>query len=426
MTNSLDKNIDHKHIWHPFDAIDTPENLFITHAQGIYLHTDDGRKIIDAIGSWWVNLHGHCHPTLVAALKEQANQLEHVIFSGFTHQPAIDFTREFLKATQYPYDKIFFSDNGSTATEVAIKMAFQYWYNQGKARTKLLAFEGAYHGDTFGAMAAGDRSSFNKPFFPFLFEVTFIPLPSDETIEMLLSKLETQFATEEFAGFIFEPLIQGAAGMRIYKAKHLERIIQLCQKYQVITIADEVFTGFYRTGKLLATEHMHTAPDIVCLSKGITGGFMPLGATVCKEYIYSAFASTDVYKTFFHGHSYTGNPLALALAYASLKLLLEHNTQIQIQKISTLQANFSAQLLQKHKHIRCNSLGTILSIEIISSDQGYFSNLKETIYHHFLSRGILLRPLGNILYFLPMYCFTETEIRSVHASIDSFLGELPQ
>lgn len=419
------QDADKAYIWHPFDAIDTPENIAIEQAEGIYLYTPEGRSIIDAIGSWWVNLHGHCHPKLVKALQEQVQNLEHVIFSGFTHKPATDFAQRLMEATQHNYSKIFFSDNGSTATEVALKMAFQYWHNRGLVKTKVLALEGAYHGDTFGAMSAGERSKFNEPFFPFLFEVEFINVIDISNVESFLQDVSQKLSSGQYASFIFEPLVQGAAGMRIYDAKLLDQLLSICKQYEVITIADEVFTGFYRTGKLLASNHLQKNPDIVCLSKGITGGFMPLGATLCKSFIYEAFQSDDVYKTFFHGHSYTGNPLALALANASLELLLEPNTQQQIQALTQQQAGFSLKLSQKHAHIRCATLGTILSIEIVNTvSKGYFSSLKEQIYHYFLERDILLRPLGNVIYFLPMYCFTTSEMALVHDAIDQFLETL--
>lgn len=420
------QDLDSTYIWHPFDAINTPENIVIEHAEGIYLYTPEGRKIIDAIGSWWVNLHGHCHPKLVKALQQQVEKLEHVIFSGFTHKPATDFAKLFMEATGHTYAKIFFSDNGSTATEVALKMAFQYWHNRGQRKTKVLALEGAYHGDTFGAMAAGERSKFNEPFFPFLFDVEFIDIVGTHDQDALIQDLSQRLSSGHYASFIFEPLVQGAAGMRIYDAAMLDRILALCTQYKIITIADEVFTGFYRTGKLLASQHLKHSPDIVCLSKGITGGFMPLGATLCKSFVYEAFQSNDVYKTFFHGHSYTGNPLALALANASLALLQEPNTQAQIHAIAQQQAAFSQWLSQKHEHIRTDTIGTILCVEIIdTASKGYFSNLKEHIYHYFLSRNILLRPLGNVIYFLPMYCFTAADMALVHNAIDGFLSEKP-
>lgn len=415
---------DKSYIWHPFDAISTPENIHIQKAEGIYLYTPEGRKIVDAIGSWWVNLHGHCHPKLVKVLQAQAEQLEHVIFSGFTHSPALEFADKFMEASHQVYSKIFFSDNGSTATEVALKMAFQYWHNKGVPKTKVLALEGAYHGDTFGAMAAGERSKFNEPFFPYLFEVDFISVVDIADKDALLATVAQKLSTGTYASFIFEPLVQGAAGMRMYEASLLDQLLQLCQQHQVITIADEVFTGFYRTGKLLASHHLNNSPDIVCLSKGITGGFMPLGATLCKAFIHEAFISNDVYKTFFHGHSYTGNPLALALATASLELLLESQTQHNIVQITQLQAAFAQQLKSKYAHIKCQTLGTILSLEILDTkSKGYFSELKEEIYHYFLEHNILLRPLGNVIYFLPMYCFTNSEISSIHDAIDSFLAK---
>ncbi|MFN8437241.1 MAG: adenosylmethionine--8-amino-7-oxononanoate transaminase [Cytophagales bacterium] len=421
--SSFALSTDNQHIWHPFDAIDVPENILVTHAKGIYLYTHTQQKIIDAIGSWWVNIHGHSHPELVEALTSQIKELDHVIFSGFTHLPAVNFTDLLLKTLDKNiYNKVFYSDNGSTSTEVALKMAIQYWHNLNRPRYKILALEGAYHGDTFGAMAAGDRSKFNEPFFPFLFEVDYLPFPNSDNEIQVIELAKNKLYYKEYAAFICEPLVQGAAGMRMYNPSFLQKIWEICNQTSTITIADEVFTGFYRTGKFLASDHVNSLrPDIICLSKAITGGLLPLGATVCKNYIFEAFQSKDVYKTFFHGHSYTGNPLALALAYKSLEILLNQETQNNIEMICMAHNKFCLELNNKYNHIHTRLLGTILAIEIKDKSVGYFSNLKEEIYNYFLNKNILLRPLGNVIYFLPMYIFSIEQLKYVYLEIENYI-----
>ncbi len=272
---------DKKNIWHPFTPLsDGPEPLMVESAGGVYLDLKDGRKIIDAISSWWVNLHGHSHPIIAQAIAEQAKKLEHVIFAGFTHESAILLAENLLSIFPKNQSKVFFSDNGSTAVEVAIKMAIQYWYNRGvKDRTKIIALEGAYHGDTFGSMSVGERGAFTNAFAPYLFRVDFIDFPGEENERIILSNFEKKVATNQVGIFIYEPLVQGAAGMRMYSPEILEQLISTAQKHDVICIADEVFTGFGRTGKLFASDYIEVKPDIMAVSKGITGGFMPLGVT---------------------------------------------------------------------------------------------------------------------------------------------------
>ncbi|GAB4185555.1 MAG: adenosylmethionine--8-amino-7-oxononanoate transaminase [Thermoflexibacter sp.] len=410
-------------IWHPFTPlIGHREPLLVTSAQGCYLHTSDGRKILDAISSWWVNLHGHAHPCIAEAIASQANQLEHVIFAGFTHEPAIRLANRLLQILPFNQSKVFFSDNGSTATEVAMKMAFQYFYNQKIHKPKIIAFEGAYHGDTFGAMSVGDRCPFNAPFHPYLFEVEFIPLPNKENEESVFALFKTLISSGEIGAFIFEPLVQGASGMRMYSAAWLDQAIAFAQANEVICIADEVFTGFGRTGKLFASDYLSCKPDIICLSKGITGGFMPLGVTTCTAQIQSAYYSEDILKTFFHGHSYTANPLACAAANASLDLLLSEQCQSDIRRITLCHQQF----IQENHHLPLvrgmRQLGTILAIEINQSGAtSYFHEARNSLYYYFLDRNILLRPLGNVLYIVPPYIITDGELAWIYQELIKLL-----
>jgi adenosylmethionine-8-amino-7-oxononanoate aminotransferase len=403
------------YLWHPFDVLEIPEEIVITSGEGVYIHTQDGRKILDAISSWWVNLHGHNHPVINQALKDQVDKLEHVIFSGFTHQPAIELSEKLIRILPGNMSKIFLSDDGSTAVEVAIKMALQYWHNQGIPRKKIVAIEGAYHGDTFGAMSVGARSAFNAPFNSLLFDVEFIDFPENE---ISVTQLETLLQANDVAAFIYEPLIQGAGGMRIYSSDILQALIQTAKSFNVLCIADEVMTGFGRTGKNFASEHCTVFPDIICMSKGLTGGYMPLGATSCTAEVYAPFESSNVYKLFFHGHSYTGNPLACAVANASTDLLVSDQCKTQRDQIANWYI-LAKELLKNAKNVEnVRSIGTILAVDISNNNsKGYFNETRNALYTEFLKRDILLRPLGNTVYLLPPYVISPSELAKVISAI---------
>ncbi|MCU0393457.1 MAG: adenosylmethionine--8-amino-7-oxononanoate transaminase [Thermoflexibacter sp.] len=411
--------IDQSVIWHPFTPlVGHREPLLISSASGCYLHTSDGRKILDAISSWWVNLHGHAHPYIARSIAKQAQTIEQVIFAGFTHEPAINLANRLLSILPSNQSKVFFSDNGSTSIEVALKMTFQYFYNQVIKKPKIIAFEGAYHGDTFGAMSVGERSPFNAPFRPYLFEVEFIPLPTPENEEKVFAQLAQLIDTNEVGAFIFEPLIQGASGMRMYAAAWLDRAIALAQEREVICIADEVFTGFGRTGKNFASDYLKHKPDIICLSKGITGGFLPLGVTTCTEKIQLAYRSEDLMKTFFHGHSYTANPLACAAANANLDILLSAECQENIKRISKNHSQFITRLGSSKRLKNIRQLGTILAMDINQKGEtSYFHEARNALYYYFLDKNILLRPLGNILYIVPPYIITNEELERIYKEI---------
>lgn len=416
---------DNKYIWHPFTSLGGgAEPLLITSANGVYLHTHDGRKIIDAISSWWVNLHGHAHPEIAEAVSKQAATLEHVIFAGFTHEPAILLSQNLLSVLPGNHAKIFYSDNGSTAVEVALKMAFQYWYNQGIQKKKVVAIKGAYHGDTFGAMSVGERGRFTDPFSTYLFDVEFIDFPSQGKEAMALNQFKELAAGEQVSAFIFEPLVQAAAGMRIYSEKILNQLIAVAHHYNIVCIADEVFTGFGRTGKTFASDYLDHPPDIIALSKGLTGGTLPLGVTSCSAAIIKAFESDEITKTFFHGHSYTANPLACAAANASFELLKHPICTQNINRISNKHKQFAKEIKihQNIKEVRC--LGTILAIELQAGETSYFNDVRKTIYSFFIDRNILLRPLGNVIYILPPYITTDEELDMLYKNITEFMGRL--
>jgi adenosylmethionine-8-amino-7-oxononanoate aminotransferase len=395
----------------------------IVRGEGTLLFDEKGNSFIDAIASWWVNLHGHSHPYIAKKIAEQVQTLEHAIFSGFTHEPAVRLAERLLEF--FPsMSKVFYSDDGSTSVEVALKMAFQYWHNAGKPKTKIIAFENAYHGDTFGSMSVGARNVFSQAFDKMLFEVIHIPVPvngkENESIKAMKAAL-----LQDVAAFIFEPLVQGAGGMVMYEPRLLDELIQLAKEKEVITIADEVMTGFGRTGKMFATDYCDHKPDIICLSKGLTGGFLPLGATICSEKIHKAFLTSDKTKTFFHGHSYTANPIACSAALASLDLFEQEKTLERIAEISAYMKN-ACDRFEKHSAVKTvRSFGTIFAIEIKTPEATeYLNPLAEKVHSFFIERGIILRPLGNILYVLPPYCITKEELNKVTNAIEAFLSNL--
>ncbi len=415
---------DQNYIWHPFTPQTSGyESVIIKSAKGVWLYTQEGEAIIDAISSWWVNLHGHAHQALNKALQEQSERLEHVIFAGFAHEPAICLAEQLLKNFGMYVGKVFFSDNGSTAVEVAIKIALQSFFNQDKPRLKLIAFEGAYHGDTFGSMAVGDRNAFNAPFFDLLFDVSFLPLPSDTNFDAVCSAMQAHLAQENVAAFIYEPLVQGAAGMRMYAPEHLETLMQMVHLAGGLCIADEVMTGFGRTGTLFASQQMRVQPDLVCLSKGLTGGYMPLGATLVQESVYKHFQNKPFLKTFFHGHSFTANPLACAVAKTSLDLLLEASTQANIDRITGQNKCFLEEIKQLKRVREVRTMGTILAIELENEQvTSYFNEERQDLYQYFLQKGVLLRPLGNVVYTMPPYCITENELQRVFDVIKAYIS----
>jgi len=414
---------DKQYIWHPFTQMQTAQNILpVVKAEGLYLFTEDGKKIMDAVSSWWTNVHGHSHPHIAKALNEQFKTLDHVIFAGFTHPKAIELAERIINKLPF-LDKVFFSDDGSTSVEVAIKMAFQYWYNKKEPKTKIVAFKNAYHGDTFGAMSVGGRDTFNNPFNPFLFDVEFIDVPTpgneDKVIEQMIDKVQHN----DVAAFIFEPLVQGSAGMVMYSPEVLNQLINVCRTHEVITIADEVMTGFGRTGKFFASDYIINKPDIVCLSKGLTGGVLPLGLTVCTNNIYNAFLSNDHSNTFFHGHSFTGNALSCAAACASLDVFEEQNTWNQIEMIIDSHKKFAEKLANHKTFKEVRQTGTILALEFENGASSYFNNLRDTLYNYFLEKNILLRPLGNVLYILPPYCIKQEELTRIYTAIELFISD---
>ena len=425
-------------IWHPFtqEALD-PRPIAIERGEGVYLYTRDGRKLIDAISSWWVNLHGHAHPLIAEAIAEQARKLEHVVFAGFTHDAAEELAKRLRGVLPPPLEHIFFSDDGSTAVEVALKMALQFWRNLGKSRkTSLIALEHAYHGDTAGAMSVGADSDFVAAFQPLRFPVLRVPSAhcfrcpvgkQRDTCQIdCVAPLERLLTDrhDEIAAVIVEPLLQGAGGMIVHPVEFLQRIRQLCTQYDVLLIADEVLTGFGRCGRMFACELAGIVPDIMCLSKGLTGGFLPLAATVCTSTVHESFYSPDRSRTFFHGHSYTANPLGCAAAIASLKIFDSEPVFERIAAIEKIHRE-RAPILAKHAMVAdARMIGTVMAVELKAGDPGYFSQLRPVLYDFYLSKGVLLRPLGNVVYILPPYVIMPEQLHYVYDVIAESLDRV--
>ncbi|MBI2268995.1 MAG: adenosylmethionine--8-amino-7-oxononanoate transaminase [Bacteroidetes bacterium] len=412
-------------IWHPY----TDEKLYgtpipIISAKETYLFDEHGKKYIDAISSWWTNIHGHSHPHIAQKVAEQVKKLDHVIFSGFTHEPAVLLAEKLLHRLPSGQKKIFYSDNGSTAVEVALKMAFQYWYNKGQKRTKVLAFKNGYHGDTFGAMAVSGRSAFTKPFNDLLFEVVFIDIPTS-VLGLDGFRFQVSGLKEQVASFIFEPLVQGTAGMVIYEPDVLNEMLAVCKDNNIITIADEVMTGFGRTGKFFATDHLSNKPDIFCLSKGLTGGTMAMGVTSCTQQLFDVFQGGDNSRSLFHGHSYTANPIACSAALASLEVFEQNDVFADITRITEQHKKFVLKIDANKKVKQVRSRGTILAIELNSGEEtSYFNTIRLEAYNFFISKGILMRPLGNIIYVMPPYCISNDDLNYIYDSIQEFLETL--
>jgi len=425
-------------LWHPYTQMLTqPPLLPVVRAQGVYLYTEDGRRILDGISSWWVNLHGHSHPKLNESLAAQAREMEQVIFAGCTHRPAVELAERLLEALPRGLARIFYSDNGSTAVEVALKLALQYWRNRGQPRRRtFVTLHHAYHGDTVGSMSASEDSLFTRPFAPMLFPVVRAHAPycyrcplglRRETCGIAcLEDLEARLAEagDTAAAVLIEPMLQGAGGMIVWPKEFLAGARRLADRYGTLLIADEVLTGFGRTGKMFACEHAGVRPDLVCLSKGLTAGYLPMGATAATAEIYEAFLSEDRGKAFFHGHSYTANPLACAIGIASLEIFRKEGV---LERVVALECQLRADLepLRRLPWVGdVRVIGGVGIVELKSSEPGYLDALGPRLYRAFLDRGLLLRPLGNVVYFMPPYAITESEAAWALEQISEVIADL--
>lgn len=410
---------DKKHLWHPLTQHKThPETLALARAQGALLFDENGKAYIDGIASWYTCMYGHCHPYILKKVSEQMQRLDQVVFSGFTHEPAVQLSEALIKILPHNQQKLFFSDNGSTATEVGIKMALQYHHNRGVPRNVLLAFEGGFHGDTFGAMSVSGLSVYNGPFEAFFLEVERIPVPTPENTEQILYHLKERLKHNNIAGFIYEPLIQGAAGMKIHDAEGLNAILALLQSHGVLLIADEVMTGFGKTGKIFASDYVATKPDILCLSKALTAGLVPMGLTTCTQDVYQAFYSDDRAKGLFHAHTYTANPIACTAALAGLELLQTDEIQQNRNYIIQAHQHFNQQIQNHPKVAETRQLGIIYALDLNVKMERYGA-LRDVIYNHCMAHGVCLRPLGNTLYTVPPFVITKAQLNTIYEVIQS-------
>jgi len=400
---------DRAHVWHPYTQMKTqPPPLPIVRGQGVYLFTEDGRRLLDGISSWWVNIHGHSHPRLNQAVAGQAQKLEHVIFAGATHEPAVELAERLVGILPAGLTRVFYSDNGSTAVEVAVKLAVQYWLNRGQpSRRRIIALHHAYHGDTVGAMSVSEDSVFTKAFSSLLFPVERAHPPycyrcpvnrqretcGIDCLDDLGSRLRS--GGDQIAAVLVEPMLQGAGGMIMWPREFLDGVRQLCYRHGVLMIADEVLTGFGRTGRLFACEHASVTPDIICLSKALTAGYLPLAVTAVTNAVYDAFLSDDRGKTFFHGHSFTANPIACAVALASLDLIEEDGVLARISRLERQLRDGLAPLARLPVVGDVRVLGGVAAIELVSSKAtkdagGYLDQIGPRLYQAFLERGLLL------------------------------------
>jgi adenosylmethionine-8-amino-7-oxononanoate aminotransferase len=414
---------DKKHNWHPYTQHKTAADFpAIVKGEGALLWDENGKEYIDAIASWWVNPYGHSNKFIADAIYKQLTSLEHVLFGGFTHEPAVVLSEKLMEILPSNQKKIFYSDNGSTAVEVAIKVALQYNYNKGITKTKIIAFEDAFHGDTFGAMAASGISFYTQAFQGSLLEVVRVPIPTAGNEEKALQVLQDLLATNEYAAFIFEPLVLGAAGMVMYSPEVLDKMIALCKDHSVFTIADEVMTGFGKTGKTFATDYLVNKPDMMCLSKALTGGTIPMAITTFTQEIYDGFYDDDVNKALFHGHTFTANPTGCAAALASLELLQMPEMQANLKRVNQSHLEFEDKIKSHPKVKTTRVLGVIFALEIeTSSEESYYGTLRNKLYNFFIENGVILRPVGNIVYVLPPYIMTNSQLQKVYQTIENAL-----
>jgi adenosylmethionine-8-amino-7-oxononanoate aminotransferase len=414
---------DSQYLWHPYTQHKTASApIAITKGKGALLWDENGKEYIDAIASWWVNPYGHSNTFIADAIYKQLTTLEHVLFGGFTHEPAVEVAEKLLAILPNNQQKLFFSDNGSTAVEIAIKVALQYFFNKGEKRTTIIAFENAFHGDTFAAMAASGISLFTDAFQGMFIDVVRIPVPVVGQEEVSFSALAKALKNHDCAGFIFEPLVQGAAGMVMYEPAALDTLIQMCKINNVLTIADEVMTGFGKTGKTFASDYLVEQPDMMCLSKALTGGTIPMAITTFTQEIFDAFYDEDINKALFHGHTFTANPTGCAAALASLELLQTPAMQANIARVKTKHLAFEKRVQSHPKVVTTRVLGVIFALEIkTESAASYYGNLRNKLYNFFIENGVILRPVGNIVYILPPYVITDEQLEKVYQVVESAL-----
>jgi adenosylmethionine-8-amino-7-oxononanoate aminotransferase len=412
---------DKQYLWHPLTQHKTSvAPLPIVKAKGAVLYGEDGREYIDGIASWYTAMYGHCHPYIIEQVTQQMQQLDQVVFTGFTHKPATTLAQKLFAILPSNQAKMFFNDNGSTAVEAGIKMALQYHHNKGQKRSTLIAFEDGFHGDTFGAMSVSGLSVYNGPFEDYFLKVERIPTPHAHNLQEVLEKLRNIIAQNDCAAFVYEPLVQGAAGMQMYSAAGLKEILAMCKEDEIITIADEVMTGFGKTGKYFASLHLDIYPDVMCFSKALTAGLVPMSLTTCTQKIYDAFLDDAIAKGFFHAHTYSGNPLGCAAAIAGIELLTSDEMQANIKRVEARHHAFAKAIQHHSKAKNIRVAGVILAFELETSMERYGKE-RTKLYDFFMERGVCLRPLGNTIYIQPPYITSDTQLDTIYTAIEEAL-----
>jgi adenosylmethionine-8-amino-7-oxononanoate aminotransferase len=409
--------------WHPYTQHKTTGLLpAIVKGEGALLWDENGKEYIDAIASWWVNPYGHSNQFIADAIYDQLTTLEHVLFGGFTNKPAVLLSEQLMKLLPSNQKKIFFSDNGSTSVEVALKAALQYFYNKDEKRTSVIAFEDAFHGDTFGAMASSGITFFTEAFQGSLIDVIRIPVPTEGNENKSKVALQKAIESNSCAAFIFEPLVQGAAGMVMYAPEILDELITICKENQVFTIADEVMTGFGKTGKTFACDYLTQQPDMMCLSKALTGGTIPMAITTFTAAIFAGFYDDDTNKALFHGHTFTANPTGCAAALASLLLLQSESIQADMKRVHKSHLDFQSKIKSHPKVKTTRVLGVIFALEIVTENQeSYYGTMRNKLYNFFIENGIILRPVGNIVYILPPFIISQNQLEKVYQVVENAL-----
>ncbi len=412
-------------VWHPFTqhGLEPPMKKVIE-TQGAYLIDEAGSRVLDAISSWWVITHGHRHPTIMEAIRRATDSYDQVIFAEYTHAPAEELARGLIKVSPAGLEHVFYSDSGSTAVEVALKMALGFFHNTGRRRDRIVVMEHGYHGDTIGAMSVGERGVFNAAYEPLLFGVDRLAFPEPGSEQQTLDAFHLLCCSGQVAALLIEPLVLGAGGMKMFKPSLLGKLREIARSHDVLFIADEVMTGWGRTGTLFACDQAGICPDILCTSKGLTGGAMPLAATLCTSEIFDAHVSTDRRKTFFHSSSYTANPIACAAAVANLEIWANEPVQARMDRLAALQEKALRRFANDRRFMNVRQTGTIAALDMAVGSEGYLADIGPHLRGFFRDRHLLIRPLGNVIYLMPPYCVSEAEIDRLYDAIDEAADEL--
>lgn len=423
LKNTIEER-DKKHLWHPLTQHKVkPEAIAIKKAEGVYLYDEEGKSYIDGIASWYTCMYGHCNPFITNKVARQMQTLDQVVFAGFTHEPAVALSEALIDILPSNQEKLFFSENGSTAVDVALKMSFQYHFNKGEKKDTFIAFEDGFHGDTFGAMSVSSLSVYNGPFEDFFLKVIRIPTPKGDNNKEVLEQLRNIISEHKVAAFVYEPLVQGAAAMKMFDVEGLNALLAYCKDHNVLTIADEVMTGFGKTGKNFASEYMSVQPDFICMSKALTAGLLPMAITSCTQGVYDAFYDDDIAKGFFHGHTYTANPLACTAALAGIELLRSEDIQNNIERIVESHKDFDAKIKDHPKVSGTRQLGVIYALDLNIQMERY-GNLRDTLFKHFMDNGVFLRPLGSTIYILAPYTIQQKELQKIYDTIESAIEKI--